>query len=115
MLVSWPGKTGPSIGKQVTSPGWPAVGGMTQLRLSGVRHAHWPKRDTTNNTRVQFSHRKCLRTTSLRPDQISVTAHTFTSTRSVASANRLISPSVTSFGIFAAFLYQEPQSAPSRF
>src|SRR5262249_28653181 len=57
--------------------------------------------------------RKCFRTTSFRPDHSLVTAHTFTSTRSVLSAQVRIRSSVTSVGIFADFLYQETQIAPS--
>src|ERR1700722_16576672 len=58
-------------------------------------------------------HLRCLRTTSFNPDQISVTAQTFTSTRSVWSARSRTMSSVTSVAMSDDFLYHEPQIAPA--
>src|SRR5215469_11544713 len=59
-----------------------------------------------------FHQRKCFRTTSFRPDHMSETAHTFTSTRSVLRARERMRFSSRSVATFADFLGQETQIAP---
>jgi len=53
--------------------------------------------------------------TSLRPDQTSSTAHTFTSTSPSGSAISRMVSSVMSVGVFEAFFGHEIQIAPSGF
>src|SRR5437762_7579877 len=53
------------------------------------------------------SQRSSLRTTSLRPDQTSLTAHTLTSTNPSGNASSRIVSSATVVGTFAAFLGQD--------
>src|SRR6266568_4754333 len=53
------------------------------------------------------SQRRSLRTTSLRPDQTSLTAHTLTSTNPSGNATSRIVSSVMVVGTFAAFLGQD--------
>src|SRR5665213_3592492 len=76
-----------------------------------------PKRGCWMNYNWNFRstdyQRSSFRITNFKPDQISVTAQTFTSSKSVFSARSRIKPPVTSLGIFAAFLYQLTQIAPS--
>src|SRR5213596_1579866 len=55
----------------------------------------------------QHSQRSSLRTTSLRPDQTSLTAQTLTSTYPSGSASSRIASSVTVVGTFAAFFGQD--------
>jgi hypothetical protein len=54
-------------------------------------------------------HRSSFRNTSLRPDQMSLTAHTLMSTKQRGSATWRIVSSVMSVGTFAAFFGQDTQ------
>src|SRR4051812_45291087 len=57
--------------------------------------------------------RSLTRRTNLRPDQVSSTAHTFTSTSPAASPTRLTTSSVRSVATPDAFLGHDPHSMPS--
>src|SRR6185312_14361228 len=59
------------------------------------------------------AHRSSFRITSLRPDQTSLTAQTFTSTNPSGSATSLTVSSVMSVATFDAFFGQETQTAAS--
>src|ERR1700731_4190521 len=90
------------------------VGESFSLSLD-ARQAGWPAfaGHDTRCARGEFAYRRCLRTTSFTPHQVSVTAQTLTSTRSVLRATLRISSSVTSVGIFADFCTRRSQIAPS--
>src|SRR6202012_3956566 len=64
-------------------------------------------------TRERAQSRSSFRSTNLRPDHVSVTAHTLMSTKSRWSATSRIVLSVISVGSFAAFFGQETQMQAS--
>src|SRR5882724_2097690 len=91
------------------------LGQKFRVKAFCYSHVFYPQIDVIKATRFHFAFanfRFARRTTSFNPDQVSSTAHTFTSTNPSGSATERITSSVTSPGTPADFFGHETQSVP---